>query len=226
MPDAATPSRHYEIMRRARYFPRRLDSRRPDGGVIGLMPQPVAETPTGDADAQVFRTEDHPLLIQHAAETDKDFAFRAAIAAPRGTFWYAVQALAGRPFTKGLSIGGDVPEELREDGAWTRDVDGRGTDLRSFASAHAPDTAGYGLAYLLAAYNREAQRPVLRFLDADSVIRVVPGPGGLPQRLHVVVTKSEYERVRATAGRERRHQAPQGETPGHGFPPGPTRRAW
>jgi len=68
----------------------------------------------------------------------------------------SVTTLAGKPFSKPLTIGDDVPERLRE---WSEDIDLEGRNLHAFASDCMEHAVGYGLGGILVEYPRATEAP-------------------------------------------------------------------
>ena len=203
--DAGTPSPEWIVMERSRALPRMLDSTRPDGGINRLLDSPggrLFEAGKGERKIQSLGTKladgtpqtrildlaaprftgRRPLLIQHQAEGEQDYRFRAAVAAPRSGFWHSIESLAGRPFRQPLTITGG-PEILGNDGEWTKNADLLGNSLRTLAARVARSSAGYGLAYWWVAFD-EGQLQGLHWLFAPVVGRGHDEDQATPTRYH------------------------------------------
>ena len=197
--DPGTPSPEYETMEGARELPRMLDSNNPDGGILKLMKDPggtIGQLAGGERalageaivrrGGRYERKDALPLLIQHDMEADQDYCFRAAIAAPRNLAWHSAIALASRPFRTGINtIDGQLPDQLKKDGAWLADIDGRRNTLRTFAEDRSSESVGMGLGYALVHYDSRQRRPLIRWLPAHAVLRVLDSADGKPARMHV-----------------------------------------
>ena len=212
--DPGTPTEDHVRMELARELPRMLDSSRPDGGISRLLADPGGRLHKDSQGRKVAREQtssqgiksidlmnlpgdprfvgERPLLIQHQAETIFDYRFRAAIAAPRNGFWHSVESVSGRPFRFPMKIDGDAPDTLSDNGEWVRDADLNGNSLRAIACRTARQSTGYGLDYLWVDFSKKKDRPYVRRVDSNSVIRVMHEDDGT-KRMHVRMTKSEYE---------------------------------
>lgn len=68
----------------------------------------------------------------------------------------SVTTLAGKPFSKPLTIGEDVPARLAE---WSEDIDLEGRNLHAFASDCMEHAVGYGLGGILVEYPKATEAP-------------------------------------------------------------------
>jgi len=208
--DPSTPSDEYLQMEAARHIPRLLDSSRPDGGVMRLLTEPggrpgtVIERNNIVADARApdgrraelesvsfQRVETVPLLLQHMVEDDADFAMRSMLAAPRGSYWHACKALAGRPFSRAITFSQETPKALKEGGAYAEDLDGLGNSMAQVASHLVEGSVGYGLNYAL--IEERGGRGVVREIPASSIVNVRPGPDGSPLLMVAMVSETSYD---------------------------------
>lgn len=213
--DPGTPSAEYILMEQVRRLPRMLDSTRPDGGINLMLNNPGGRLfAAGQTDKKVKPlsgeygdgtprseiidigspsfTGRRPLLIQHEAEGEQDYRFRAAIAAPRNAYWHSIESLAGRPFRQPIKIIENAPEQLADGGEWVTNADLQGNSLRTLAARMARRSAGYGLSYWWVDYSREKDRPYIRTVLPESVSRVYFETTER-RRIHVRMSKAAYD---------------------------------
>jgi hypothetical protein len=82
-------------------------------------------------------------------ETDTSYATRLSIAVLFPAYKRTVQTLAGKPFSKPITLGEDIPPRLVE---WLEDVDLQGRNINAFAAELMETALGYGLAGILVDY--------------------------------------------------------------------------
>lgn len=82
-------------------------------------------------------------LPQQPREDAEDYAYRLSTATLFPAFARTAAVMAGKPFSKELVLGEDVPPEVAQ---WIGDIDGEGRSLHAFAAdlMHEAITHGYG----------------------------------------------------------------------------------
>lgn len=85
-------------------------------------------------------------LPQWPNETDTSYANRLATATLFPAFARTVEVLAGKPFSKPITISDDVPARLK---AWCENIDLQGRNLHTFAAASFTDALAEGIAGIL-----------------------------------------------------------------------------
>lgn len=88
-----------------------------------------------------------PTLLPKWPNEDKEsYESRLAVATLFPAFGRTIEVLAGRPFSKPVTIGEDVPSRLKE---WCEDVDLQGRNLHAFLGAVCEQALAYGLSGIL-----------------------------------------------------------------------------
>ena len=88
-------------------------------------------------------------LPQWPAEEQQSYAKRLATATLFPAYERTVSVLTGKPFSKPITIGEDVPARIK---GWLEDVDLQGRNLDAFASDLCQGALGYGLEGILVDY--------------------------------------------------------------------------
>jgi hypothetical protein len=88
-------------------------------------------------------------LHQWANEDNESYADRLKVATLFPAFGRTIEVLAGKPFSKPLTLGDDVPARLKP---WTDDIDLQGRNLHSFAASVLGQALAYGLSGILVDY--------------------------------------------------------------------------
>ena len=88
-------------------------------------------------------------LPQWPNEDHNAYACRLATAVLFPAYQRTVQTLTGKPFSKPITMGEDVPPQLRE---WAQDIDLQGRNLDAFAADAMESALGYGVAGILVDY--------------------------------------------------------------------------
>lgn len=91
------------------------------------------------------------LLPQQPREDDDDYAYRLKVATLFPAFARTVGVMAGKPFSKELILGDDVPEDVAK---WTDDIDGEGRSVHAFAADLMHEAIAYGFGGILVDYTR------------------------------------------------------------------------
>ena len=84
-------------------------------------------------------------------EGAESYDARLATATLYPAYGRTIEVLAGKPFSKALTLGDDVPVRIAE---WMEDCDLQGNNLHSFASELMGEVIGYGLSGVLVDYPR------------------------------------------------------------------------
>lgn len=98
---------------------------------------------------RAMRAAGESLLPKWPNEDQKDYRFRLSVAVLFPAYKRTVETLTGKPFSKPVSIGDDVPSQLK---TWLDDVDLQGRNLDAFASDQMECALGYGLSGILVDY--------------------------------------------------------------------------
>jgi hypothetical protein len=91
------------------------------------------------------------LLPKWPNEEKNSYEARLAVATLFPAFKRTIEVLSGKPFSKPLTIGDDVPARLK---TWAEDIDLQGRNLHSFAASVCEEALGYGLCGILVDYPR------------------------------------------------------------------------
>jgi hypothetical protein len=91
------------------------------------------------------------FLPQWPNEEDDAYDARRKVATLFPAFQRTVEVLAGKPFSKPLIIGDDVPGRLKK---WAEDIDLQGRNLHVFAAGLCEQALGYGFGGILVDYPR------------------------------------------------------------------------
>ncbi|MGA0608843.1 DUF4055 domain-containing protein [Caldimonas sp. KR1-144] len=93
-----------------------------------------------------MRAAGEALLPKWPNEDDKDYDFRRKVSVLFPAYTRTVETLTGKPFSKPITVGEDVPEQIQ---ALLDDVDLQGRNLDAFASDIMEAALGFGLAGIL-----------------------------------------------------------------------------
>lgn len=96
-----------------------------------------------------MRAAGKSYLPQWPNEQDESYRARLAVATLYPAYARTVEVLAGKPFSKPLTLGEDVPARLQD---WSQDIDLQGRNLHTFAAELMRDVIGYGLSGVLIDY--------------------------------------------------------------------------
>jgi hypothetical protein len=91
------------------------------------------------------------LLPKWPNEDQASYAARLSVATLFPAFKRTIEVLSGKPFSKPLTIGDDVPTRLK---TWSEDIDLQGRNLHSFAASVCEEALAYGLCGILVDYPR------------------------------------------------------------------------
>ncbi len=89
------------------------------------------------------------LLPKWPNEEQKSYDARLAVATLFPAFQRTIEVLTGKPFSKPVTIGEDVPARIK---AWTENIDLQGRNLHAFAASLCEEALGYGLSGILVDY--------------------------------------------------------------------------
>lgn len=95
---------------------------------------------------QKMRDAGTTRMPQWPNETDENYKCRLATAVLFPAYERTVETLAAKPFSKPVTIGDDVPEQIRE---WLDDVDLQGRNIDMFASDCMEEAVGFGIGGIL-----------------------------------------------------------------------------
>lgn len=98
-----------------------------------------------------MRAAGKAYLPQWPNEDKNSYDARLKVATLFPAFKRTVEVLSGKPFSKPLTLGDDVPSRIKE---WTEDIDLQGRNLHAFAAGLCEDALGPGLAGILVDYPR------------------------------------------------------------------------
>lgn len=93
-----------------------------------------------------MRTAGKAYLPQWPNEEEKAYDFRLKTSVLFPAFKRTIETLAAKPFSKPITIGEDVPEELKK---WLDDIDLQGRNIDAFAADLMECALGYGLSGIL-----------------------------------------------------------------------------
>jgi hypothetical protein len=89
------------------------------------------------------------FLPRWPAEEQKSYEMRLATATLFPAYERTVSVMTGKPFSKPITVGEDVPARVRD---WLENVDTMGRNLDAFAADLCAEALGYGLAGILVDY--------------------------------------------------------------------------
>lgn len=89
------------------------------------------------------------LLPKWPNEEQKSYEARLAVATLFPAFQRTIEVLTGKPFSKPLTIGEDVPTRIK---GWTENIDLQGRNLHAFAASLCEEALSYGLSGILVDY--------------------------------------------------------------------------
>lgn len=98
-----------------------------------------------------MRSAGTALLPQWPNEDDESYKARLAVATLYPAYGRTVEVLAGKPFSKPLTLGENVPARIA---AWMTDADMLGRNLHTFAAGVMTDCIGYGPSGVLVDFPR------------------------------------------------------------------------
>lgn len=105
---------------------------------------PIAEALLGGTAA--MRAAGTTFLPKWPGEEKESYDARLATATLFPAFGRTLGVMAGKPFSKQVTLGEDVPPKIK---AWCDDVDLQGNSLHTFAASVMDEVLGYGLAGVL-----------------------------------------------------------------------------
>lgn len=121
---------------------------------------PIVETLLGGTRA--MRKAGQKYLPKWPAEEKDSYEDRLKVATLMPAFERTLNVMAGKPFSKELTFGESVPEEIIQ---WCESVDDDGTSLHAFSSELMAEVLAYGIAGVLVDYTRHEQ-PLIYLADA------------------------------------------------------------
>ena len=90
-----------------------------------------------------MRKSGKALLPKEPREDEEDYRYRLAIATLFPAYERTISVMAGKPFSKPLTLGEDVPPALVE---YCEDIDQQGRNLHAFSAGLMQEVLGFGLA--------------------------------------------------------------------------------
>lgn len=122
-----------------------------------------------------MRSEGKKYLPQWPAEDNNAYKARVATAVLFPAFSRTVDTLAGKPFSKPLTLSEDMPDEVR---TWCSDIDREGRNLQSFAADCMTAALSYGLGGILVEYPDASTVPTnaagVRTMEAERLAGLRP----------------------------------------------------
>ena len=100
---------------------------------------------------RAMRAAGKSRLPQWPNESGESYQARLSTATLFPAFGRTLGVMAGKPFSKALTYGDDVPARIRE---WCDDCDLQGTNLHTFAAGMMEEVLGYGIAGVLVEFPR------------------------------------------------------------------------
>lgn len=110
---------------------------------------PIAEALLGGTAA--MRAAGAKFLPKWPGEEKESYESRLATATLFPAFGRTLGVMAGKPFSKQITLGDDTPAKIT---AWCEDVDLQGNNLHTFAAMMMDEALGFGLAGILVDYPR------------------------------------------------------------------------
>lgn len=110
---------------------------------------PIVDALLGGTSA--MRQAGRTWLPKWPAEADDAYAVRLSVATLFPALRRTLSVMSGKPFSRALTYGEDVPEEVRE---WCDDVDLQGRNLHTFASEMLYEALAYGICGILVEFPR------------------------------------------------------------------------
>jgi hypothetical protein len=95
---------------------------------------------------KAMRRAGRTYLPQWPKETNEAYDLRVAVSVLFPAYKRTVHTLAGKPFSKPITLGDDVPERFKP---WLQDIDLQGRNLDAFAADVFEAALGYGIAGIL-----------------------------------------------------------------------------
>jgi hypothetical protein len=125
------------------------DSVRKESSAVSAMSQhwPIITDLLGGTPAMRKAGTRH--LPQWPNEDNESYAARLKVATLFPAFKRTIEVLAGKPFSKPLTYGDDVPAKIKK---WCEDIDLQGRNLHSFAASLCEQALAYGLSGILVDY--------------------------------------------------------------------------
>lgn len=108
---------------------------------------PIAEALLGGT--ATMRGAGQVFLPKWPNEEDASYKARLATATLYPAFGRTLSVMSGKPFSKQLTLGEDVPAAIQE---WCQDVDLQGNSLHTFAASMMDEVLGFGIAGVLVDY--------------------------------------------------------------------------
>ncbi len=108
---------------------------------------PIAEALLGGT--ATMRAAGQSFLPKWPNEEDDSYKTRLATATLFPAFGRTLSVMSGKPFSKQLTLGEDVPAAIQE---WCQDVDLQGNSLHTFAASMMDEVLGFGIAGVLVDY--------------------------------------------------------------------------
>lgn len=105
---------------------------------------------------RAMRAAGKAYLPQWPKEPDDAYAKRLGTAVLFPAYKRTVETLTGKPFSKPITVGEDVPEDFKP---WLADIDSEGRNLDAFAADMMELALGYGLGGILVDYPDATQAP-------------------------------------------------------------------
>lgn len=128
----------------------------PSPAVAAMWPQwSLAQALLGGTAA--MRAAGKAYLPKWPNEEEKDFTRRLGVSVLFPAYKRTVETLTGKPFSKPITVGEDVPPEFEP---WLADIDLQGRNLDAFASDQMETALGYGLSGILVEFPDAAQAGV------------------------------------------------------------------
>ena len=136
---------------------------------------------------QAMRDAGKALLPQQPREDDDDYKYRLDTATLFPAYQRTCTVMAGKPFSKQLTVNEDVPEKVS---ALLSDIDGQGRSIHAFASQLFDEAVSHGFGGVLVDFPADAgKRPYWTHYAHDSILGWrIDTSGGVAQlallRLH------------------------------------------
>lgn len=98
-----------------------------------------------------MRAAGRAYLPQQPREDEEDYKYRLATATLFPALRRTVGVMAGKPFSKEVTLGDDAPEQIK---ALAQDIDGEGRSLHSFSADLMQETVAFGFGGVLVDFTR------------------------------------------------------------------------
>lgn len=130
-------------------------------------------------------------------EDEKAYDCRLAVSVLFPAYKRTVETLTGKPFSKPITVGEDVPDEFQD---WLADVDLQGRNLDAFAADQMETALGYGLSGILVEYP-DAKKAGVLVNEAGVTTQAAERAAGLrPYFVHIRPTQILGWRAERTKG--------------------------